>query len=67
VRPGSLARDVAMVTLVFGLVSIPSVLTWAGFGHVLRSALRDPVKVRVFNIVMALLLVASILPMVMVE
>ena len=54
----------AAVTLVFGLVTVPAVATWAGFGHVLRNALRDPAKLRVFNIVMALLLVASIVPMV---
>ena len=64
VRPLHIAVDVAAVTLVFGLVTVPAVVTWAGFGHVLRSALRDPAKLKVFNIAMALLLVGSILPMV---
>jgi len=64
VRPLHVAADVAAVTIVFGLVTVPAVVTWAGFGHVLRRALRDPGKVRVFNVVMALLLVASIAPMV---
>jgi threonine/homoserine/homoserine lactone efflux protein len=64
VRPLHVAADVAAVTLVFGLVTVPAVVAWAGFGHVLRRALRDPGKVRVFNIAMALLLVASIAPMV---
>jgi threonine/homoserine/homoserine lactone efflux protein len=64
VRPLHVAADVAAVTLVFGLVTVPAVLTWAAFGHVLRNALRDPQKVRVFNVAMAVLLVASILPMV---
>lgn len=63
VRPLHVTPDVAAVTLAFGLVTVPAVVTWAGFGHVLRRALRDPAKVRVFNVVMALLLVASIAPM----
>ncbi len=67
VRPLHVATDVAAVTLAFGLVTVPAVMTWAGFGHVLRRALRDPGKVRVFNIAMALLLVASIVPMVAME
>ena len=64
VRPNHLVSDVAAVTLIFGLVNVPSVSTWAGFGHVLRKALREPAKLKMFNIVMALLLVASIVPMV---
>jgi threonine/homoserine/homoserine lactone efflux protein len=62
-RPGR-ATDILLVTLIFGLVNLPSVATWAGFGAGLRNVLRDPGKVRVFNIVMALLLVASIVPMI---
>jgi threonine/homoserine/homoserine lactone efflux protein len=64
VRPDHAAADIAIVTLIFGLVNVPSVGTWAAFGHALRNALRDPAKVRVFNVAMALLLVASILPIV---
>jgi threonine/homoserine/homoserine lactone efflux protein len=64
VRPDHLIGDVLLVTLVFGLVNLPSVSTWAAFGHVLRNALGDPAKLRFFNIAMALLLVLSILPMV---
>jgi threonine/homoserine/homoserine lactone efflux protein len=64
VRPLHVTADIAAVTLAFTLVTVPAVVTWTGFGHVLRRALRDPGKVRVFNIVMALLLVASIAPMI---
>jgi threonine/homoserine/homoserine lactone efflux protein len=64
VRPDHAAADIATVTLIFGLVNVPSVGTWAAFGHALRNALRDPAKVKVFNVAMALLLVASILPIV---
>ena len=62
VRRDHAFADMLVVTLVFGLVTVPAVVTWAAFGHVLRKALRDPAKVRVFNIAMALLLAASVLP-----
>ena len=64
VRPLHALADVGAVTVAFGLVTVPAVVTWAAFGHVLRRVLRDPAKVRVFNIAMALLLVASVMPMV---
>jgi len=64
VRPLHVEVDVAAVTLAFGLVTVPAVVTWAGFGHVLRNALQEPAKLRLFNVAMALLLVASIVPMV---
>ncbi|MEG6992337.1 LysE family translocator, partial [Pseudomonas aeruginosa] len=35
---------------------------WAGFGSMLRNVLRDPRWLRVFNVGMALLLVASLYP-----
>jgi len=62
VRPDHASADILVVTLVFGLVTVPAVVTWAAFGHVLRKALQDPAKVRVFNIAMELLRVASVLP-----
>jgi threonine/homoserine/homoserine lactone efflux protein len=64
VRPDYAALDVAIVTAVFGIMTLPAVGTWAAFGHALRNLLRDPARVRVFNVVMALLLAASIVPMV---
>jgi threonine/homoserine/homoserine lactone efflux protein len=63
VRPDSVAGDVAQVTGVLTAFSVLSTSTWAGFGTALREALKDPVKIRIFNIVMALALVASIIPM----
>jgi threonine/homoserine/homoserine lactone efflux protein len=64
VRADHAVADILTVTVIFGLVNVPSVGTWAAFGHALRNALRDPAKVRIFNVAMALLLVASILPIV---
>lgn len=54
--------NLAIVTLVFGLVNLPSVGCWALFGTALRRVLHAPAAVRAFNIAMALLLVASLYP-----
>ena len=54
---------VLVVGAVFALVNLPSVSSWAGFGSVLREWLSDPARLRWFNITMALLLVASLWPM----
>lgn len=47
----------------FGLVNLPSVSIWAGLGVMLRTWLSDPLRLRIFNIAMAVLLVASLWPM----
>ncbi len=64
VRPTHPVNDVIAVAVVFAVVNVPSVGVWAGFGHLLREWLRDPRRVRVFNVTMAVLLVLSIIPMV---
>jgi len=63
-RPGHETLDLAVMLLVFGLSTLMSVMTWTGFGVALRRFLRDPARARIFNGAMALLLVASIVPMV---
>ena len=60
--PDNYAASLLLMTLVFGIVNLPSVSVWAIFGSVLRKILHDPVKVRAFNLVMAVLLVASMVP-----
>ncbi|NSZ17186.1 LysE family translocator [Agrobacterium vitis] len=54
---------VFLVGLVFALINVPSVSAWAGFGSVLREWLSNPGRLKWFNITMALLLVASLWPM----
>lgn len=62
--PGDgLLASVGWIVLVFFLASLPSVAIWTMFGVALRRALRDPTWLRVFNVTMALLLVASIVPL----
>ncbi len=51
-----------LLAVVFGIINFPSVGIWTLFGVGLRKFMQDPVKVRVFNVVMALLLVASMIP-----
>jgi threonine/homoserine/homoserine lactone efflux protein len=64
VRPDHRVMDVVIVLALFGLFTALTVITWTGFGVALRSVLRDPRRARIFNVIMALLLVASIAPMV---
>lgn len=49
----------------FTLLGIPCVGSWAAFGSAMRTFLQNPLKLRIFNNAMALLLVASLLPMLM--
>ena len=55
--------SVLLVGLAFAAVNVPSVSTWAGFGSALRDWLADPVRLKWFNITMAVLLVLSLWPM----
>jgi threonine/homoserine/homoserine lactone efflux protein len=56
--------NIAIMTAVFAALGLLSALTWAWFGSGLRTVLRRPGAVRAFNVAMALLLVASIYPVV---
>lgn len=60
--PQNYLVSVLLVALVFGLVNLPSVSVWALFGVAMRRFLSNLKVVRVFNVTMALLLVASIWP-----
>lgn len=55
--------SVLLVGLAFAALNVPSVSTWAGFGSALRDWLSDPVRLKWFNITMAVLLVLSLWPM----
>jgi len=61
-RPGHFGADVPTIALVLILVGLPCILLWAGAGSVLRRFLKRPHVLRAFNISMALLLAASIIP-----
>jgi threonine/homoserine/homoserine lactone efflux protein len=55
-------RSVAIVALVFGLVTLPCIALWVLFGTAMRRVLSNPRFVRPFNVAMAALLIASIIP-----
>ena len=61
VRPGHTLADTAVVTLTLALINWPVMFLWAGFGVGMRDMLRIPARIRAFNIVMGLLLAASVL------
>lgn len=59
-RPVPAALAVAGVFVVAGLTSA---FGWAGAGHALRRALASPARLRAFNLAMAALIVAGVVPL----
>jgi threonine/homoserine/homoserine lactone efflux protein len=55
--------DVLAIALLFGVINLPCVACWAGGGAALRRFLQDPLRLRIFNVSMALALLASLYPM----
>ena len=54
--------NVIVIAALYGVLGLASSGTWLGFGAALQRVLKHPRAVRAFNIVMALLLVASLYP-----
>jgi len=63
VRPESPGFDTVVMVGIFALATVVSVIIWTAFGTVVARLLGTPRRARIFNIVMALLLIASIVPM----
>ena len=61
VRPGHTLADTAAVTATLGVINVPVMFLWAGFGAGLRDMLKLPGRIRLFNIAMGALLAASII------
>lgn len=55
---------VLVVAGVFGVINLPATGTWAVMGAKMRRLLGDPVRLKTFNIIAAILLVGSLYPMV---
>ena len=53
-----------IVASVFGVINLPTVGLWAFMGVQMRQFLQDPVKLRTFNLIEALTLLASLYPVV---
>jgi threonine/homoserine/homoserine lactone efflux protein len=58
---------VLWVGLVFGAVNLPTVSLWAVLGVQMQRVLTDPKRMRIFNGIMALLLMLSVIPMLRAE
>jgi threonine/homoserine/homoserine lactone efflux protein len=61
---GSKLSQVLLVVLVFGAVNFPLVACWGLFGSAMRQFLQNPKTLKIFNVTMAVLLVASLYPIV---
>ncbi|WP_249197803.1 LysE family translocator [Gluconobacter wancherniae] len=60
---GNYLLNLLIVCLICCIVNLPSVSLWAGFGAVMKRWLRQPAILRSFNYGMAVLLVASLYPL----
>jgi threonine/homoserine/homoserine lactone efflux protein len=47
----------------FMALNLPCVATWGAFGSAMRRVLQEPKKLRLFNVLMALALIGSLIPM----
>lgn len=57
--------QVLLLAGLFLVLGLPCVGSWAAFGSGMRRFLQDPLKLRIFNLSMALALVASLVPLLM--
>lgn len=54
--------NVLVVAAIYVAVNLPCLLAWAAAGTGLRGLLSQPLRLRIFNVVMALALIASLYP-----
>jgi threonine/homoserine/homoserine lactone efflux protein len=60
--PSQNVATIAFVAAVFGAVNLPCISLWTTLGQQLQNLLTSPLRLRAFNITMALLLVTSLYP-----
>ena len=60
--PSQSVAAMAFVAAVFGTINLPCVSLWTTLGQQLQGILTSPARLRFFNIAMAILLVASLYP-----
>jgi threonine/homoserine/homoserine lactone efflux protein len=65
--PGQTVPSILIVALVFGAINLPSVSVWTVMGQQIRRILNKPRWLRAFNIGMAVLLVLSALPILLIK
>ena len=57
---GNVLGEILIIATIFAIVSFPCAALWTGFGVALQQVLTRPAYLRGFNLLMALLLVASV-------
>lgn len=57
------AGEVLLLAGLFFLVNVPCVGSWLAFGNAMRRLLQDPLRLRIFNITMAIGLIFSMVPL----
>ncbi|HRK17885.1 MAG TPA: LysE family translocator [Hyphomicrobiaceae bacterium] len=62
--PGQPVASALIVAAAYVAMGFPSSAVWAGFGAGLRRFLSDPRRLRTFNVLMALVLAASLIPVI---
>ena len=62
--PGQTMLAIVMVAVVFGAINLPAVSSWTLLGQQMRRFLTNPGRLRLFNWVMAGLLILSLYPVV---
>ena len=60
--PSQSIAAIGLVAVIFGLVNIPSVGSWTILGQEMRRFLNNPFRLQIFNMCMAALLIATVLP-----
>ncbi len=63
INPAHAMEDLAALSVIMFVASVASASSWTYFGSVVAGVLSDPRRRRHFNVVMALLLVATIWPL----
>jgi threonine/homoserine/homoserine lactone efflux protein len=63
-QPANYLLSIFIISAVMMVVTFPCVAVWTAFGSAMRHLLRDPRIVRWFNVTMAILLVASLWPII---
>lgn len=56
---------IALVAIIFGAINLPSVSAWLILGHNMGRMLASPRHARIFNVIMAALLVGSLYPIIL--
>ena len=64
---GEMVRQILVIVAIYAIVGGVCMAIWLCAGAAMKSFLQNEKRLKIFNIIMALLLVASVVPMALVE